>query len=108
MAVSKLTLATYLDTTPNSSVFRDLVMSSRSYGLTEGGATADEFSLTSLGDAATGADEVAIGKALKQAVMSVPAYKVFFDAYSGKKYPAAPSLREFLAEARRGTCRASR
>ena len=98
MAVSKLTLATYLDTTPNSSVFRDLVSSSRGYGLTEGGSNAEEFSLTPLGDTATGADEVAIGKALKQAVMSVAAYKVFFDAYSGKKFPAAPSLREFLAK----------
>jgi len=97
MAVSKLTLAEYLDTTPSSSVFRDLVMSSRGYGLTEGGANAEEFSLTQLGDAATGADEVAIGKAYKQAVMSVPPYKVFFEAYSGKKFPATPSLREFLA-----------
>ncbi|MFZ1881070.1 MAG: TIR domain-containing protein [Gaiellaceae bacterium] len=98
MAVSKLTLAEYLDTTPSSSVFRDLVMSSRGYGLTEGGAHADEFSLTPLGDAATGADEVAQQRAFKQAVMNVPPYKVFFDAYSGKKFPATPSLREFLAK----------
>lgn len=98
MAVSKLTLAEYLDTTPSSSVFRDLVMSSRGYGLTDGGANAEEFSLTPLGDAATGADEVAQGKAFKQAVVNVPPYKVFFDAYSGKKFPAAPSLREFLAK----------
>jgi len=43
MAVSKLTLATYLDTTPSSSVFRDYVMSARGYGITDGGANATEF-----------------------------------------------------------------
>src|SRR2546428_375979 len=74
MAVSKLTLAEYLDTTPSSSVFRDLVMSSRGYGLTEGGANAEEFALSSTGDAATGADEVAQTQAHKQAVMNVQPY----------------------------------
>jgi predicted nucleotide-binding protein len=98
MAVSKLTLAGYLDTTPSSSVFRDYVMSARGYGLTEGGAHATEFSLTALGEAATGADEVARDKAFKQAVMSVPPYKIFLEAYSGKKFPAVPSLREFLSK----------
>jgi hypothetical protein len=99
MPVSKLTLAEYLDTTPSSSVFRELVMSSRGYGLTEGGANAEEFALTPTGDAATGGDEVAQVNAYKHAVMNVPPYKTFFDAYSGgKKFPATPSLREFLSK----------
>lgn len=59
MALSRLTLAELLDSTPSSSVFKDLVASSRFYGLTTGGINAGEFALTELGSQATGADEVA-------------------------------------------------
>lgn len=96
MKVSRLTLAELLDTTPTSTVMRELVASSRFYGLTEGGINADEFSLTELGEQATGGDEVAADAALKAAVMKVPPYKVFFDAFGGKKMPSGTPLREFL------------
>lgn len=96
MKVSRLTLAELLDTTPTSTVMRDLVASSRFYGLTEGGINADEFSLTELGEQATGGDEVTADAALKAAVMKVPPYKVFFDAFGGKKMPSGTPLREFL------------
>ncbi len=96
MKVSRLTLAELLDTTPTSTVMRELVASSRFYGLTDGGINADEFSLTELGEQATGGDEVAASKALKAAVMSVPPYKAFFQAFAGKKMPGKTPLREFL------------
>jgi Predicted nucleotide-binding protein containing TIR-like domain len=96
MKVSRLTLAELLDTTPTSTVMRELVASSRFYGLTDGGINADEFSLTELGEQATGGDEVAASKALKAAVMNVPPYKVFFQAFAGKKMPGGTPLREFL------------
>jgi hypothetical protein len=96
MTVSRLTLASLLDTTPTSSTFRDLVASSRFFSLTEGGINADEFSLTDLGTKATGGDEVAAARALKGAVMTVPPYKLFFETFKGKKVPGAAPLREFL------------
>lgn len=96
MPVGRLTMADLIDTTPQSSVFRDLVSSSRLYGLTTGGINSDEFALTELGKKAVGADEDAIIKALKSAVMNVPPYKKFFDAFSGKKVPAPGPLKDFL------------
>jgi Predicted nucleotide-binding protein containing TIR-like domain len=95
---SRLNLADYLDTTPNSSKFEQLVASSRLYGLTSGGINASEYGLTTLGDEATGADEVAQAAAFKTAVMNVPPFKAFFDAHSTRKYPSTPSFKEFLVK----------
>src|SRR5713101_3141999 len=58
MEVSRLTLAELLNVSPASSNFRELVASSRFYGLTNGGINADEFSLTPLGNEVTGGDEL--------------------------------------------------
>jgi hypothetical protein len=96
MTVSRLTLAELLDSTPTSRVFKDLVASARFYGLTNGGINADEFSLTELGEQATGGDEVAQDAALKAAVMNVPPYKLFFQTFKNKKMPGPTPLREFL------------
>jgi Predicted nucleotide-binding protein containing TIR-like domain len=96
MKVSRLTLAELLDVTPTSSTMRELVASARFYGLTEGGTHAEEFSLTELGEQASGGDEVTATAALKAAVMNVPPYKAFFDAFAGKKMPSGTPLREFL------------
>ncbi len=96
MKVSRLTLAQMLDTTPTSRVLKELVAASRFYGLTSGGINAQEFSLTRLGEQATGPDEVARDKALKAAVMNVPPFKTFFETFNGKKVPGATPFREFL------------
>ena len=72
MTVSRLTLAELLSSTPTSRVFKDRVASARFYGLTNGGINAVEFSLTDLGERATGGDEVTRDTALKAAVMSIP------------------------------------
>ena len=96
MKVSRLTLAQLLGTTPTSSQFRELVASSRLFGLTNGGINAKEFSLTELGERASGADEVARIAALKAAIMNVPPYKIFFDAFKNKKVPGSTALKEFL------------
>jgi hypothetical protein len=94
--VTRLTLADLLKSTPTSSVFTDLVASSRFYGLTSGGINASEFSLTKLGEDATGGDEVARAAALKAAVMNVSPYKAFFEKFSNKKMPGAGPFKEFL------------
>lgn len=72
MTVSRLTLAELLDSTPTSREFKELVASSRFYGLTTGGINAEEFGLTQLGEQATGEDEKQPAAALKAAVMNVP------------------------------------
>lgn len=97
MEVSRLTLAELLNVSPASSNFRELVASSRFYGLTNGGINADEFSLTPLGNEATGGDEVAQVSAYKQAVMNVAPYKTFFATFSNKKIPSPTAFKEFLA-----------
>ena len=96
MPVSKLTLAELVDSTPTSRVFRELVASSRLYGLTNGGINSDEFGLTQLGERATGGDEVERVAALKVAVLTVEPYKLFFEAFDGKKIPAVGPLKDFL------------
>lgn len=96
--VSKLTLAVLISKTPSSSQFRDLVSASRMYGLTNGGVNAEEFSLTDLGMAATGGDEVAREQALKGAVMNVPPFERFLVSFNTKKIPAAAVLKEFLVK----------
>jgi predicted nucleotide-binding protein len=96
MTVSRLTLADLLSTTPTSRVFKDLIAASRFYGLTNGGINADEFSLTKLGEQATGADEVAQNTALKAAVMNVEPYQKFFETFKNKKLPTAGPFNEFL------------
>jgi hypothetical protein len=98
MKVSRLTLAELLDYSPTSSNVRDLVASSRFYGLTTGGINASEFALTDLGEKATGGDEVESVAALKQAVMNVPPYKAFFEQFAGRKMPSRTPLQEFLVK----------
>jgi predicted nucleotide-binding protein len=96
MKVGKLTLAELLDTTPTSSAFSTRVASSRLFGLTEGGIRSDEFSITDLGVRAVSDDPAESAAALKEAILNVPPYKVFFEAFKGKKVPGATPMREFL------------
>jgi predicted nucleotide-binding protein len=96
MTVTRLTLAELLDSTPTSRVFKELVASSRFYGLTTGGINADEFGLTETGEKATGGDEVEAASALKASVLNVPPFKAFFDTFKNKKMPAPGPFREFL------------
>lgn len=96
MTTSRLTLAELLDFTPTSRVFRDMVASSRFYGLTTGGVNADEFALADLGTRAASDDPDESAAALKEAVMNVEPYKAFFDKFKGKKVPTAKPMKEFI------------
>jgi len=98
MAVSRLTLAELLGTTPSSSVFQQLVAGSRFYGLTEGGINALEYKLTGVGEQATGSDLSSRSLALKQAVLSVAPFRTFFETFAGKKVPGSLAMREFLVK----------
>jgi Predicted nucleotide-binding protein containing TIR-like domain len=96
MAVSRLTLAELLDRSPSSSTFREVVFSSRTYGLTTGGINSEEFELTALGNAATGADEVEREDARRRAVLTVDPYALFFRAFNGKKLPTSAPFKDWL------------
>lgn len=96
MTVSRLTLAELLGISPASSNLASQVAASRMYGLTTGGINALEFSLTPLGEEATGADEVARVAAYKKAVLNIEPYRTFFQAFNNKRVPGATPLKEFL------------
>lgn len=96
MALSRLTLADLVGTTPSSSTFRDLVASSRFYGLTSGGINSESFSITRLGEQAISDDDAVRVPALKAAVTKIAPFKTFFDAFNGKKMPGATAAKEFL------------
>lgn len=98
MAVTRLTMAELLGVSPASSNFRELVASSRFYGLSVGGINSDEFGLTPLGSEATGADEVAQVAARKKAVMNVEPFRLFFEKFSNLKVPAPTPFKEFLVK----------
>jgi hypothetical protein len=96
MEVTRLTLADILGTTPQSSRFRDLVASSRFYGLTTGGINSEEFALDDLGERATSDDDETRVAAYKAGVMRVVPFRAFFEAFASKKIPGAVAAKEFL------------
>ncbi len=96
MPTIRLTLGQLIGNSPGSSVFEQLVMASRAYGFTTGGANAAEFALTELGQQVTGGDEVARQAAMRQAVLKIPPFKAFFDVHGTKKVPAPAAFQDFL------------
>ena len=63
---------------PHGSSSRQLVASSRFYGLTTGGINSEQFGLADLGEKAASDDETERLAAFKQAVMNVPPFETFF------------------------------
>lgn len=96
MTVSKLTLAEFVSSTPASSVFREMLLSSRQFGFTEGGVNQDKFSLTPLGTQAASEDPDERLAALRTALMNIPPYREFLNAFSERKIPAPSAFKEFL------------
>jgi predicted nucleotide-binding protein len=96
MPVSRLTLADLMDRSPSSSEFRELLLASRAYGLTDGGVHADHFELATLGDTATGGDEVGQVDARRKAVLNIEPFRAFLTAYNTRKVPSPAALRDFL------------
>jgi Predicted nucleotide-binding protein containing TIR-like domain len=96
MQVRRLTLADMMDRSPSSSIFADLVASSRAYGLTTGGGRADQFELTELGQRATSDDEKTQQQAKQEAVLKIEPFEAFLTFFKGKKVPAAGPFKEFL------------
>ena len=97
-SVRKLTLAKLLDTTPASRKFRDLVLASNAYGLTDGGVNGDLFGLTTTGAQATSGSNSARRAAMRAAVMSVLPFRLFLLQFASKKMPAFSVMSEFLVD----------
>lgn len=97
LPVDRLTLSTLLNTSPSSSNFMYMVLSSRAYGLTTGGKNAGEFALTQLGREAVSDDSAVRTAALRKAVLSVAPFKAFLVAHDKKKVPVAAAFKAFLA-----------
>jgi predicted nucleotide-binding protein len=96
MPVNRLTLAEFVDRSPSSSGFHKLLVASRSYGLTTGGRDATTIGLTDLGERVT-SDHLNIATAAKcEAVLNVPPFRKFLEAFEMKKFPAKAAVRDFL------------
>jgi hypothetical protein len=85
---NRLLLAEALGLKPSSTNYRDLLSSSYKYGLTEGTEKAEEISLTELGRSVTQTDAPSTRMdSLRDAVLTPPLFKQFFEDYRNKKLP---------------------
>jgi len=96
MATDRLTVSQLVDKSPSSSIFHNLILSSRAYGLTTGGKNADEFGLTAIGRLATSEDPEERTEGLRKAVLSVDPFRTFLTQYDKKKVPQPVAFRSFL------------
>ena len=93
----RLILAKSIDSSPNSSGFRQLITSSSKYGLTEGGYQAEKITLTSLGSSivAPTSDEEK-RKGLMLALTNNPLFKTIIEFYNKKQIPREELLKNSL------------
>lgn len=96
MPFKRLLLADALGLKPSSTNFRDMLSSSYKYGLTEGTQKATDISLTDLGKRATSGDVDQRRRALREAALSPPLFRRFFDDYADKKLPSQDLLPKLL------------
>ena len=96
LPTDRLTLSQLLDRSPSSSTFMTLALSSRAYGLTNGGKNAEEFSLTPVGKLAVSDDAQERTEGLRRAVLSVEPFALALRAYDKKKVPLPAAFRSFL------------
>jgi hypothetical protein len=96
MQVGRLSLAELMNRSPSSSIFADLVASSRGYGLTVGGIRAGQFELTDLGQRATSDDEATRQQGQRGAVRNVEPFEAFLTFFKNRKVPAPGPFKEFL------------
>jgi predicted nucleotide-binding protein len=96
MQTDRLTLSQLVDKSPSSSVFHNLILASRAYGLTTGGKNADEFGLTAVGRLAVSDDPAERTEGLRKAVLTVDPFRAFLTAYDKKKIPQPVAFSSFL------------
>jgi len=85
---NRLDIAASINASPNSSSFRQLIISSGRYNLTEGGYAAEKIALTPLGSSIVAPTrEGQAQEGLKQALLSPDLFKKVFEYYDKKMIP---------------------
>ena len=93
----RLDLAKSLVYSPESSVFRTLIVSSSRFGLTKGSYKAEKISLTPLGKSiASPKSEHEKAECLRQALLKIDLYKKFFSRFDGHRLPKREYLKNTL------------
>jgi predicted nucleotide-binding protein len=93
----RLTLAGSVNYSPNSSGFRQLIISSGRYGLTEGGYAADKIALTALGSQIVApTSESQVNQGLRTALLNPPLFRKVLDFYDKKNIPREEILKNAL------------
>lgn len=94
---ARLDLAQALKSSPTSSSFKMLITASGQFGLTKGSYVAESISLTDLGKSivSTG-DKEKRGRGLREAFLSIPVFRQFFEKYDNEKLPKAELIQKTL------------
>jgi hypothetical protein len=93
----RLTLAGAVEYSPNSSGFRQLIISSGRYGVTDGGYMADKISLTSLGSKIVApTDDAQRGQGLREALLKPDLFRKVYEFYDKKSIPREELLKNAL------------
>jgi predicted nucleotide-binding protein len=84
----RLTLAGSINYSPNSSGFRQIIISSGRYGLTEGGVYADKVGLSSLGSKIVApTTDKQRGQGLREALLKPDLFRKVYEFYDKKQIP---------------------
>lgn len=89
-------LAGALGTTPKSSAFTQRLNASAAYGLTQGGYSDADISLTPLGEALVDGNDGCRAQALVEAAMMPPVFGGFYDMLDGKCLPESAYAQNLL------------
>ena len=94
----RLDLSTALGYSPSTGSFRMLITSSGQFGLTKGGYTANQISLTERGRSIVAPrDEVEKNRGLLEALLSIEIFRTFFKKFDNKKMPKPEFVQNTLA-----------
>ncbi len=98
--MNRLLLANATGWSPNSSGFRDSIMSSYRYGLTEGNYNSEEISLTELGRSLTAPrNEVEAIEARRRSMRNVPIFEQLLNHFANSKLPEPQFLKNTIERA---------
>ena len=95
--MNRVLLAEAMGLSPGSSGFRDLIMSSGRYGLTNGNYRSDMISLTALGESLTAPrDAGERTTATRSSIAQVPVYGQLLDHFANARLPESAFLKNTL------------
>lgn len=98
-SVKRINLAQRADTTPSSTIFRDLISSANKYGLIEGNMKSEHINLSGLGASICypKSDEERSG-AIKEAILRPKVFEELVNFYKDKKLPSSELVMNTITE----------